>query len=51
MSTQEGFDDARAAHPDATVVVTDRACSSDPAFTGALREFCLRVAGDRAGAL
>jgi pimeloyl-ACP methyl ester carboxylesterase len=39
MSTQEGFDDAVEALPEARVVVTEKACSSDPAFAAALRDF------------
>jgi hypothetical protein len=39
MTTQEGFDDAVEAFPQARVVITEKACSSDPAFAQALRDF------------
>ena len=47
MSTQEGFDDAIAAFPQARVVVTGAACSSDEAFAEAMREFCAAVGATR----
>jgi pimeloyl-ACP methyl ester carboxylesterase len=46
MSTQEGFEDAVAAFPEAQTVVTEKACSADPAFAEALRGFCAEVLAD-----
>jgi hypothetical protein len=40
MMTEEGYEDAVAAFPDARTVVTSDACCVDPKFAEALREFC-----------
>jgi pimeloyl-ACP methyl ester carboxylesterase len=45
VSTPEGFEDAIAAFPDARTFVTPEGPTSDPAFSDALRSFCLEVAG------
>jgi pimeloyl-ACP methyl ester carboxylesterase len=45
--TQEGFDDAVAAFPEAQTVTTARGPCSDPAFAQALRTFCEDVTGGR----
>jgi hypothetical protein len=46
MSTDEGFDDAVAALPDAETVILPDAPSVDPGFAEALRGFCERFAGE-----
>jgi pimeloyl-ACP methyl ester carboxylesterase len=43
ISTSEGFEDAVAAFPDARTFVTPEGPTSDPAFSDALRSFCLEV--------
>ena len=43
LHTEEGYEDAVAAFPDARTVVTEHACCTDPAFARALREFCGEV--------
>jgi len=40
VETEEGFEDAIAACPDAKVVRCADACASSPEFEAALREFC-----------
>ena len=41
VETEEGFEDAVAAFPDAPAIRCDGACASSPDFAEALREFCL----------
>jgi pimeloyl-ACP methyl ester carboxylesterase len=41
--TDEGYADAVAAFPDARNVSTDKTCSADPAFAGALKQFCAEI--------
>jgi hypothetical protein len=43
LHTDEGYDDAVAALPDAMTASTADACCTDPAFADALREFCESV--------
>jgi pimeloyl-ACP methyl ester carboxylesterase len=43
VSTEEGFEDAVAAFPDATTVATPQSPTADPAFSDALRSFCAEV--------
>lgn len=45
LHTDEGYADAVAAFPDARTVVTEGACSTDPAFGDAMRAFCEDVLG------
>lgn len=40
MSTEEGYEDAVEAFPNARTVITSGACCVDPEFAEALREFC-----------
>ncbi len=47
MSTDEGYEDAIKAFPDARRVVTQNACCVDPGFAEALRVFCEEVATSR----
>lgn len=42
--TDEGFEDAVAAFPQAQVAICEETCSSSPAFAAALRDFCERLA-------
>jgi hypothetical protein len=49
MSTEEGFEDAAAALPDAGTVVVPGAPSVDPEFASTLRTFCERVETGRSG--
>jgi pimeloyl-ACP methyl ester carboxylesterase len=44
LHTEEGYEDAVAAFPDARTVVTEGACCTDPRFAEALREFCEELA-------
>jgi hypothetical protein len=50
--TDEGFEDIVAAFPDARTVICPEACSSSPAFAGALEAFCreLLAAAERSDA-
>ena len=43
MSTEEGFEDAVSAPPDADAVVLPNAPSVDPGFAAAIRALCDRV--------
>jgi pimeloyl-ACP methyl ester carboxylesterase len=43
VSTAEGFEDAVAAFPDARTLSTPQSPTADPAFSDALRSFCLEV--------
>jgi pimeloyl-ACP methyl ester carboxylesterase len=43
VSTAEGFEDAVTAFPDAETFITHKAPTADPAFSDALRSFCLEV--------
>jgi hypothetical protein len=45
LHTDEGYEDAVAAFPEARTVVTEGACSTDPAFGEAMRAFCETVLG------
>ncbi len=47
MSTDEGYEDAIKAFPDARRVMTQNACCVDPGFAEALRVFCEEVATSR----
>jgi hypothetical protein len=49
MSTDEGFEDALAALPEAQAIVVDDPPPSSPRFAAALREFCARAARERVG--
>jgi hypothetical protein len=42
-STDEGFEDIAAAFPEAETVICPEACSSSPAFAGAIRRFCQEI--------
>jgi pimeloyl-ACP methyl ester carboxylesterase len=46
VSTEEGFEDAVAAFPDARTVATPQSPTADPAFVDALRTFCLEVVAE-----
>jgi pimeloyl-ACP methyl ester carboxylesterase len=43
VSTEEGFEDAVAAFPEARTVATPQSPTTDPAFADALRAFCFEV--------
>jgi pimeloyl-ACP methyl ester carboxylesterase len=43
LHTDEGYEDAVAAFPEAWTVKTEDACCTDPRFGEAMREFCLAV--------
>lgn len=43
LHTDEGYEDAVAAFPDARTVSTEDACSTDPRFGEAMQEFCEEV--------
>lgn len=43
MTTDEGYEDAVTAFPEARRVATEDPCDADPAFAEALREFCEEV--------
>jgi hypothetical protein len=47
LHTEEGYEDAVAAFPDARTVSTENACCTDPRFGEALREFCQGVLARR----
>ena len=43
VETEEGFEDAVTAFPEATVIRCDGACASSPDFAEALRDFCQAI--------
>jgi pimeloyl-ACP methyl ester carboxylesterase len=43
--TEEGFEDAVTAFPQAQIAICQETCSASPAFAAALRDFCERVGG------
>ena len=47
LKTEQGFEDAVAAFPDARTVSCPEACAASPAFAEALREFCAELGRER----
>lgn len=43
LYTDEGFEDAAAAFPEAGRCTTEKMCSADPAYASALKEFCEEI--------